>query len=152
MELQEAIKRRRSVRRYSNQQVTRDEINQLINAGLKVPSAGGIRPLKIVVIDDVNVKKELCKACLNQSAVENAQVCLVIMADTSRMVSKYHGRGMRYIYMEAGHAGQNISLTAVELGLGCVMIGAFRDEEVKKVVGVEGEPLYVIPIGKIDAV
>ena len=95
-------------------------------------------------------KEELCKAALNQECVRSARVCIVITADPTRMIAKYHGRGHRYIFMEAGHAGQNISMMSASLGLGCVMVGAFHDEEVKRVMGLENEdPLYIIPVGKV---
>ncbi|MEM2559091.1 MAG: nitroreductase family protein, partial [Nitrososphaerota archaeon] len=43
--------------------------------------------------------------------------------------------------------GQNIYLQCVSLGLGCVVIGAFYDSRVKEILGVDEEPLYVIPVG-----
>jgi len=52
--------------------------------------------------------------------------------------------------MEAGHAAQNIYLQAVPLQLGTVVIGAFQDEEVKRLLKMRvGEsPLYIMPVGK----
>ena len=52
--------------------------------------------------------------------------------------------------MEAGHVGENIHLQAVALGLAAVMIGAFSDEEVSRVMALRKElkPLYIIPVGK----
>ena len=52
--------------------------------------------------------------------------------------------------MEAGHVGQNIHLQAAALGLATVMIGAFDDAEVQKVLGLEEQfkPLYIMPLGK----
>lgn len=55
----------------------------------------------------------------------------------------------RYVHMEVGHMGQNISLQALALKLGTVMIGAFDDEQVKEILGIKEEPLYIIPVGKI---
>jgi nitroreductase len=57
---------------------------------------------------------------------------------------------VRYADMEAGHAAQNISLQAVALGLGAVMVGAFDDAEVRRIVALpaDEEPLYLIPIGR----
>jgi len=49
--------------------------------------------------------------------------------------------------MEAGHIGQNIYLQATALGLGTVSVGAFIDDEVKRVLGIKEEPLYLFPVG-----
>ncbi|MEM4648719.1 MAG: nitroreductase family protein [Nitrososphaerota archaeon] len=49
--------------------------------------------------------------------------------------------------MEVGHVGQNVYLQCVSLGLACVVIGAFYDDDVKRIVGGVGEPLYIIPVG-----
>jgi len=149
MELEEAINKRKSIRKYLDEPINLADIGKLVEAGLKVPSAGGIHPLRIHIITDEPQKEELCKAALNQPCVRGARVCLVITSASTRMVNKYHQRGYRYIFMEAGHMGQNISLMAVSLGLGCVMVGSFKNEAVKQVLGVEEDPLYIIPIGRI---
>ena len=56
------------------------------------------------------------------------------------------------MYMEAGHAAQNICLQAVALNLGSVPIGAFTDIEVAKILKCKKNetPLYIIPVGKAD--
>jgi len=149
MELEEAMSKRKSVRSFSDEPLSKEDINQLLWAGLKCPSAGGIHPLMILVINDKETKEKLCIAALNQEAIRRAPVVLVVAADFARMVNRYHKRGYRYCYMEAGHIGQNISLMAVSLGLGCVMIGAFRDAEVKTVLGIEEDPIYIIPVGRM---
>lgn len=53
--------------------------------------------------------------------------------------------------MEVGHAGQNIYLQSVSLSLGTVMIGAFNDNALKKVLGLPDneDPLAIMPLGKI---
>ena len=54
--------------------------------------------------------------------------------------------------MEAGHAGGNIHLQAVALGLAAVVVGAFSDEDVSRVMdlGKGINPLYINPIGKLS--
>ena len=150
MLLEEAIQNRKSVRQYKDGEVTQEEVSKLLWAASKVPSAGNIHPCKIVTVYDRGLKEKLCQAALNQRCIAEAFVDLVIVADYDRIRHRYHRRGIRYAQMEAGHMGQNISLMAVQLGLGCVMIGAFRDTDVKIALGIEVEdPIYIIPVGKM---
>jgi SagB-type dehydrogenase family enzyme len=67
------------------------------------------------------------------------------------MERKYGQRGERYVKIEAGHAAQNIHLQAVSLALGSVPVGAFNDDQVRKVLNLPAnhEPLYLIPLGHI---
>jgi SagB-type dehydrogenase family enzyme len=81
--------------------------------------------------------------------IEEAPINIVIAADYGRTTGHYGQRGNRYVHMEVGHVGQNVSLQAIALGLGTVMIGAFEDKQVQEVLGIKEEPLYIIPVGKI---
>lgn len=92
---------------------------------------------------------ELMLAALSQRWVKDASLNIVVTAEFSRTTNRYGERGRRYVYLEAGHAAQNIYLQAASLGLGCVVVGAFNDEAVQNVIGTPSshEPIYVIPIG-----
>jgi SagB-type dehydrogenase family enzyme len=94
-------------------------------------------------------QNQLCSACLWQDFVQEAPLSIVIVADYSRTTRRYGNRGERYVLMEVGHAGQNISLQAIAMGLATVMVGSFRDEEISHVMQLSSnyEPLYVIPVG-----
>ncbi|OHD65186.1 MAG: nitroreductase [Spirochaetes bacterium RBG_13_51_14] len=94
---------------------------------------------------------ELCAACLHQPYVRDGAAVVVISAVYRRVTGKYHERGIRYAHMEAGHAVQNIYLQAVPLQLGTVVIGAFNDDEIKRIMGMEPgeEPLCLMPVGNI---
>jgi len=137
------------------------------------PSAGAAYPLEIyLVVGEVeglepgiyhyspprhslemtkghDVRSRLSLAALGQEMVEEAPVNIIIAADYGRTTGHYGQRGHRYVQMEVGHVGQNVSLQAIALSLGTVMIGAFGDKEVKEVLGIDEEPLYIIPVGKI---
>jgi SagB-type dehydrogenase family enzyme len=101
-------------------------------------------------IADGDKRAELSKAALGQSSVKEAPVVIALSAVYARITGKYGDRGIRYTDMETGHVGENVALQAVALGLGTVMVGAFNDDAVKKVLGLpaEEEPLYLIPVGK----
>jgi SagB-type dehydrogenase family enzyme len=95
-------------------------------------------------------RKELAAAALGQSWLQSAPCVFIVTAVYQRTAVKYGERGTRYVHIEVGHTVQNICLQAVALDLGSTMVGAFKDEEVKKVVGaaLDEEPLAIVPIGK----
>ncbi len=97
-----------------------------------------------------DVSRPLWIACLRQPWVEQAAVVLVITAVPERIRPRYRDRSERYIHMEAGHIAQNIHLQAVSLGLGSVPVGAFDDEAVHRILGLEPtveQAIYLIPVG-----
>lgn len=96
-----------------------------------------------------NLLHHISEACYGQSFIAVAQVVLILTAEPARITPRYGDRAYRYIYMEAGHSGQNVHLAAESLDLGTVMVGAFDDEELAKVLRLpEGhEPVYLFPIG-----
>ncbi|WP_457742880.1 SagB/ThcOx family dehydrogenase [Thermococcus sp.] len=95
-------------------------------------------------------RKELQRACFDQEWVGNAPINIVLVAFYGRTTEVYGERGVRYVHMEAGHIGQNIYLQATALGLGTVAVGAFNDEWVASILGTDGNPLYIFPVGVPD--
>jgi SagB-type dehydrogenase family enzyme len=97
-----------------------------------------------------DLRPDLARATLDQEFIIDAPVDIVICALYHRTSYRYGSRGERYVHMEVGHAGENIHLQAVALGLATVEVGAFHDEEVRKVLGVDEQikPLYIMPVGK----
>ena len=81
--------------------------------------------------------------------IRNAPVSFVISTVYPRITGKYGSRGLRYAHMEAGHAAQNVCILGVELGIGTCTVGAFEDEEVRKVLKLPAneDPLYILPLG-----
>ena len=97
-----------------------------------------------------DLMQQLSFAALEQEFIVQAPVDIVICAVYERTAWRYGQRAERYVHMEAGHVGENIHLQAVALGLAVVMVGAFYDDDVSRVMGLESEvkPLYIIPLGK----
>lgn len=177
--LEEALRRRRSVRAYADEPLTLEEIGQLFWAAQGItnergfrtaPSAGALYPLELyAVTGDVlyhylphghqaerrrlgDWRGPLCRAALNQEAVCRAPVVFVVTAVYARTAAKYGQRAQRYVRLEAGHAAQNLLLQAVALDLGAVPIGAFYDDQVQAALGLpaDHEPLYLIPVGRLS--
>ncbi len=138
------------------------------------PSAGALYPLKLfVVVGDVNelspgiyqynpeehsllktvngdLRKSLQKAALDQSCIGDAAIIFVFTAIYQRTTWKYGKRGLRYVHMEVGHAGQNLFLQAEALGMGTVVVGAFDDDEIREVLNLDTDvqPLSLMPVGR----
>ena len=97
-----------------------------------------------------DVRAALCQAAWRQRSVAEAPAVFIITTSVSRMQQKYGDRAQRYVDMEVGHAGQNLLLQAVALGLGAVPVGAFEDARVAEVLRLPADqtPLYLIPVGE----
>ncbi|MFX0138235.1 MAG: SagB/ThcOx family dehydrogenase [Candidatus Hodarchaeota archaeon] len=173
--LEECIYERESVRRYKDNIIEIEKISQLLWAtqGKKgekrtVPSAGATYPLEIYVnlrdkgffnydvrkhtlklIIEEDLSNKLARASWDQNFIAEAYMNIIICAIFSRTTWRYGQRGVRYVFIEVGHCAQNIHLEAVALGLASVPIGAYEDDEVRKVLNLpkKTEPLYIIPIG-----
>ena len=92
---------------------------------------------------------DLADAALRQTFVTEAAANIVIGGVVSRMAVKYGRRARLYVVLEVGHAAQNLCLQAQSLDIGAVPIGAFLDEDVRRLIGEDVEPFYIITVGKI---
>lgn len=92
----------------------------------------------------------LAQAALGQSFIAEAPMVLVYAGVLARTAQRYGDRAGRYVWMEVGHAAQNVSLQAVALNLGSVVVGAFHDDAVADLLNLpNGErPLYIQPVGQ----
>ncbi|MBL7183207.1 MAG: SagB/ThcOx family dehydrogenase [Anaerolineae bacterium] len=176
LSLEETLAQRRSVRSFTEEKLTLEEISQLLWAaqgltaawgGRTAPSAGALYPLevyvatanglyhyvpqghKVIIESQDDLRLGLWEAGLKQDAIRDAAAVFVITAVYERTAKKYGGRAERYVKLEAGHACQNILLQAVALRLGAVPIGAFYDDQVQAALSLppDHQPLYLIPVG-----
>lgn len=137
------------------------------------PSAGGIYPMEVYVasynVTDLPVglyhylpaehaleffikgdlRERIAGVALDQASVRNGDALIIIAADFQRNTQRYGARGSQYIYMEAGHISENVYLQCVTLKLGTVSVGAFDDVQIKRVLNIPYDTIYLMPIGKI---
>lgn len=138
------------------------------------PSAGALYPLELYVVtglveglaqgvyhydpgqhqlmktSDGDLRDALTRAALSQSWIKNASAIIVFTTDYERTTRKYGERGKRYVHIEVGHAAQNLFLQSQSLGLATVVVGAFNDDEVARVLRLPAElrPLLLMPVGR----
>ncbi|NLA26280.1 MAG: SagB/ThcOx family dehydrogenase [Firmicutes bacterium] len=99
------------------------------------------------MLQSADLRARLAHASLGQEMVARAPLCIVIAARYERTTRRYGERGYRYVYMEAGYVSQNIYLQAEAMELATVAVGAFGDAPVKEILGIEGAPLLLMPVG-----
>jgi len=148
-------------------------ITDLSSGFRTAPSAGGKFPLEVYLVAgkvknlapavyhynpkihqlekvvDGDKRAEVSVAGVNQKWIAESAVNIVFAGVFERTRSKYGERAEQYVYIEVGHAAQNIYLQAESLGLGVGVIGAFDDSELKRIMGMKEEeaPLYIITAG-----
>jgi len=173
--LDQVLVARRSVREFASTPLTWSEIGQLLWAAQGVthdeekrtaPSAGATYPLELYVatadglfhyrpnghsvtrVTARDVRRDIQDAAGEQEAI-NAPAIFAYAAVPARTAARYGDRAMRYVQIEIGHAGQNLLLEAVSLGLGAVPVGAFSDADLHRVLGLAGDRvvLYLVPVG-----
>jgi SagB-type dehydrogenase family enzyme len=127
-----------------------------------VPSSGALFPIEVfpIVCDVVGLapgvyhyaverhalellrtgdfRQEVFEAGLSQEMLKHASFVLALTGVFARVQWKYIDRSYRYILLEAGHLGENVYLVATSLGLAPCGIGAYFDDDINRLLGVDG--------------
>lgn len=153
MDVIEAIKKRRSIRRYKDTPVPDDVLREILECARVAPSAGNRQPWVFYVVKSPEVKQKLVEASGNQVFVGQAPVVIVVCADPEVSASRYEDRGRTlYFIQDTAAAVQNILLAAVSFGLGTCWVGAFRETLVREALNLPANlrPVAMVPIGYPD--
>ncbi len=134
MEVAEAIRVRRSIRKWQDRPIPRETLEQLLEAARLAPSGRNGQQWEIVCVTDRARLKELVPACAGQEHVGQAGAFLFIVNDPSA----------KWKHVDPAIALDHLTLRAVELGLGTCWIGAFDEREVCRVLGIPDGKLAVI--------
>ena len=149
MDILKAVKERRSIRDFQKKGIPQEIVDKLIDALLWAPSAGNLQSRKFYFIKDAYVKSEIATAALNQAFIAEAPLVIVGCTD-SRISSRYGHRGVTlYTIQDVAVSIMGMMLVAHENGLGTVWVGAFREGDVAKILGIPHNlrPVAIIPVG-----
>lgn len=148
MDVMEAIFTRRSIRKYTSEPVTDDELKQLLRAAMHAPSAGNQRPWEFIVIRDRETLNKIPGIHKYAQMLKQAQAAIVVCGDMTKQ--KYDG----FWVQDCSAATQNMLLAATALGLGAVWLGVHpvveRVEDLRKMLGIPGHvvPLSIVSLGR----
>jgi nitroreductase len=124
MSVFDTIKDRRSIRVYKGERIPKDKLEKLLEAARLAPSAANRQNWKFIVVENEQIKNQLVTACNNQAFVGTASHVIAGIGDSSQ---KWH-------QVDLAIALEHVVLEAVELELGTCWIGAFNEDEVKKIL------------------
>lgn len=125
MEVLDAIFERRSIRKYSGEQVTEKEIQTILRAAMYAPSANNQQPWHFIVITDRGILDQIMKAHPYAGMLAGAALAILVCGDEKLELS----RG--YWVVDCGAATQNLLLAIHGIGLGGVWLGVHPREERK---------------------
>ncbi len=146
MQVHEAIKNRRSVRAYKSDPIPEQSLRKVLEAARLAPSAHNDQDWKFIIIKDIKKKKQLAQAARSQSFIAEAPVVIAAVALNPERVMSCE---VPAYAINLAIAVDHMTLQACEQGLGTCWIGAFSQEEVKKVLKIPDKYKVValLPLG-----
>jgi SagB-type dehydrogenase family enzyme len=108
-----------------------------------------VKEAQLILLKEGLFGSDLQYAGLGQEMLSEAACVFIWTAIVERSKWKYRERAYRYIYMDAGHIGQNFYLAATALNLECCTVGAFFDEEIDRLIGVDGKREISVYLGAV---
>ncbi len=133
MDVFTAINQRCSVRAYKATDVEEDKLKKVLEAARLSPSASNRQDWKFVVVRNKETRKKLAKAAFGQSFIGEAPV-VIVACGTERNAMLACGQPMHTV--DVSIACAYMILQAYELGLGTCWIGAFKEDETKRILGI----------------
>ena len=133
MEVQEAIEKRKSIRSYKDKPIPENKLQKVLEAARLTPSGGNSQQRKFVVVRDLEKRKQLSKAANGQAHVAGAPV---VIAGVATKTDRIMMCGVPAYTVDLAIAIDHMTLAAVAEGLGSCWIGAFSQDEARKVMGI----------------
>lgn len=143
----DSILKRRSIRKYTGEKVSKEKITILLEAAMSAPSAGNERPWEFIVVQQKELLNKLADVSPYSKMLEHASAAIIVLGDKSKT------RFGDFWIQDCAAATENILIEAVEHELGAVWLGVFPDpsrvEFIKKLFSLPDgiTPFSLIPVG-----
>lgn len=160
MDTIEAIRTRRSIRRFSDQDVENEKLQAILEAARMAPSWANMQCWRFVVVKDRSVRQQISelsyvesflapkgyKANPSKKGIAEAPVVIIACADPAQSGVLWD---QRYYLTDVGIAAQNLMLAAHDLGLGSVFVGVFDEEKLRELLGIPAgiRIIGIFPVG-----
>jgi len=152
--IMDIIKGRRSIRRFKRgEKIPEEDLKKILEAAIYAPSAGNRQPWEFIIVENEDTKIRLAEAAYYQTWMTEAPTIIIVCTNEERSASRYGERGRTlYCIQDTAAAIQNMLLMAHSLGYGACWVGAFNENEVRRILNIPigVRPVAMIPIGKPD--
>jgi nitroreductase len=156
MDLMEAIKGRRSLRKYKPDPIREEVLHQVLEAVRWAPSWNNTQCWEIIVVKDPEAKSEVLKAMTRPNPAHSAIIeapILLVLCGKKAISGCYRGKPVTgkgdWLMFDTGIAMQTLCLAAYGLGLGTVIVGMFDHQKAGEILGVpeDAEVVAMTPLG-----
>lgn len=149
MDALECLTNRRSIRKFTNQPLTKATVNEIVRIASFAPSWKNTQTVRYYLVLDTAKKFQIAKNCvlgftLNQHTIENAPALIILATIKGRSGYEKDGsfsteQGTHWQSFDAGIAAQTFCLASHALGLGTVIMGVFDEKKVADVISLSPE-------------
>ncbi len=150
----DAILARFSCRAYLPDPIPESDLNRLLEAMRRAPSAGNRQPWRFIVVSSQGERDALSDAAFEQTFISQAPIAIVVCADPERSASRYGQRGRTlYVLQDTAAAVENLLIAATALGYASCWVGAFDEERARAALSIPPRlrPVAIVPVGKANA-
>lgn len=141
------IFQRRSIRRYTEEPITRDQVETILKAAMAAPSASNKQPWHFIVVTKQETRERLAEIMPYGKMLPDAKAALCVCGDLDKA---YPDPAMNFWVQDCAAATQNAMLAATGLGLGSVWLGVYPNpERVKNVSSILSLPEKIVPMSLI---
>lgn len=151
--MHQLFKRRRSVRKFTDQQPTDDQIKQILLSAMTAPSGNGLHPVEYIIVKNKETIKKLSQCGDYQNFIINSSLVIVVISNP--IVSQKNwlvdaSIAAAHIYLEA--VNQGLATCWANVYMGKLGNGSDREEYVRSVLEIPADknPVCILPIGYSD--
>lgn len=145
MEIQEALLNRRSIRKYKNKKISKEDINKILKAAMYAPSAMNLQPWHFIVIDDKKILIETVKSIHYAEMLKQSAAAIIVCGDAG--VEKNES----WLLQNCSASIQNIMLAAYGFGIGSCWIAVHGMDDVYNKIKTQFKlPENIVPVSLIS--
>jgi len=156
LEFSKLVRERRSIHHFTDEEVTDEELNYILEAARWAPSAGNAQPTRYIVVRNEETRRKIWETTSGiegitpQNFLNKAPIHIVVLTDTSAYKGKQSNVfSERFSIQDSAIATMNLLLAAANIGLGACWVGMYREEALREIFNIPAhmKPVAIIPVG-----